>query len=273
MSKSTRPRLVFVVSDIHCGSTLALMPPGFTTLEGVVLEQNPMQKWLWKCWLDAMKWVKETASGNPFIVIMAGDGTEGLHHRSTQIISADVGDHVECAIHVLRDLVSRANRTFMIKGTECHTHNNEIVLGKALKTEKNPETGLPAWDKLYLDIAGVRMIVRHHIGTTVRRGLAGTQLSLQLAEEQVEAANAGHPIPRILCCAHRHKFGLYQDNNGMCLVSAPWQGLTRHGHKVVGSAQTNPGIYALDWRGLPDGSLPRVHSRIYDSEKPHAISI
>lgn len=275
MSKPTskRPRLVFVVSDIHAGSTVAIMPPKFTTLEGVVLDQNPVQKFFWKCWTDAMKWVASVANGDPYVVVVNGDAIEGNHHRTTQIISADTGDHVECAIHILRDLVARANKTFMIRGTECHTQNAEVVLGKAMKTERNPESGLPAWDKLYMDVAGVRCIFRHHIGTSVRRGLAGTQLSLQLAEEQVEAANANLPIPRVLCCAHRHKFGYYHDNNGICLVSPPWQALTRHGHKVVGSAVTNPGLYALDFRDCREGELPRVHSKVYECEQPQAIAI
>jgi hypothetical protein len=30
---NARPKLVFVLSDLHCGSTLAVIPPGFQTLE------------------------------------------------------------------------------------------------------------------------------------------------------------------------------------------------------------------------------------------------
>jgi hypothetical protein len=220
-----------------------------------------------------MNWVKQVSGNDPHVLVVNGDAIDGYHHKTTQVISTDTGDHVECAIHILRDMVARANKTFFIKGTECHTHNTETVLGKALKTEINPETKLPSWDKLYMDVAGVRCVFRHHIGTSTRRGLAGTQLSMQLSEEQVEAANAGEPIPRVLCCAHRHKFGMYQDNNGLCLVSAPWQGLSRFAWKVVPTARTNPGIYALDWRGLKDGELPRVHSRVYDCEKSKAIEI
>lgn len=267
------PRLVFVVADIHAGSTLGLMPPEFTTGEGVVIQQNPFQKWLWSCWMDSMEWVKKTAGDSPYVIVLNGDLIEGCHHHTKQVISPDVSDHVDCAASILEGFVSKASRTFIIKGTECHTQNSEITLGKILKAERNKQTELPAWDKLYMDICGVRVVVRHHIGTSIRRGLSGTQLSLHLAEEQVEAANSNQTIPRVLCCAHRHKFGLYQDNNGICVVSPPWQGLTRYGHKVVPTAQTNPGIYALDWRGLPDGTLPRVHSIVYESEQPAAVKI
>ena len=270
---NTKPRLVFVISDIHCGSTVGLLPPRFKTLEGQSVTQNPIQEWLWKCWLDSQEWIAKTAGKDPFALVLNGDLIEGNHHRTMQIISPDIGDHVESAIHCLRPLTAKAAKTYVIKGTECHSGNTETVIGKALKTEINDESGLPSWDRLTLDVNGVRCVFRHHIGTSVRRGLAGTQLSASLAEEQVEAANAGEAIPRVLCCAHRHKFGIYQDNNGVCLVSPPWQGLSRFGHKVVSQARTNPGLFALDFRGLAKGELPRVHSRVYESQRTAAVAL
>jgi hypothetical protein len=273
MQKRKTPRAIVVLSDIHAGSTVALMPPEFTTLEGVVLTQNPIQKWLWECWQDAQGWIDQTMDGDPFALVLNGDLTEGVHHGTKQVISPDTGDHVECALHLLRPLVRKATKTYVIKGTECHTGNNEIVIGKALKTAVNPETGLPAWDRLTIDAAGVRCVFRHHIGTSVRRGLAATQFSMQLVEEQVEAANNGEPIPRVLCCAHRHKFGAWQDEHGIALVSPPWQGLSRFAHKVVSQARTKPGVFILDWRGVSNGQLPKIHRRIYDTPHPKAETL
>lgn len=269
----TRPELIIVISDIHCGSTVGLLPPKFQTLEGQKVDQNVIQQWLWKCWLEANKWIIDLAKGQPFALIVNGDAIEGNHHRTTQIISPDIGDHVEAAIHTLRPLVAKAAKTFFVKGTDCHVGNTEIVLGKALKTEIDRETGQPAWDRLVLDVNGVRCVFRHHIGTTTRRGLAATQLSMQLAEEQVEAANAGETIPRVLCCAHRHKFGYYEDNNGLCLVTPPWQGLTRFGHKVVSQARTNPGVVALDFRGKKRGQLPAHYALTFDAPAPAAVEL
>jgi hypothetical protein len=50
-----------------------------------------------------------------------------------------------------------------------------------------------------------------------------TQFSVQLAEEQLEAANNGEPNPRVLLMAHRHKTGHWQDDNGMAIVTGAWQ--------------------------------------------------
>ena len=151
MTTRKKPRVIVVLSDIHAGSTVALMPPEFTTLEGVLLAQNPMQRWLWECWQDAQAWITASVGADPYALVLNGDLTEGIHHGTKQVISPDTGDHVECAIHLLRPLVAKAAKTFIVKGTECHTGNNEIVIGKAMKTAINPETGLPAWDRLTLD--------------------------------------------------------------------------------------------------------------------------
>lgn len=249
------------------------MPPDFKIEEGQSVKQNVIQQWLWECWLDANKWVLELANGDPFAVVLNGDLIEGNHHRTSQIIGPDIGDHIKAASESLDTIAGESSRLFVVRGTECHTGNTEASLGKHLGATPNPETGSYAWDRLLLDINGVRCVWRHHIGTTMRRGLAATQLSIQLAEEQVEAANSSEPIPRVLCCAHRHKFGFYQDHNGMAVVSPPWQGLSRFGHKVVSQATTNPGVFALDFRGLRHGELPRLHSRVYEAQKPASITL
>ena len=82
MKTNQRPKLVFVLSDLHCGSTLAVMPPGFVTLEGNSVALNPVQQWLWKCWQETHKWILETAAGEPFALVINGDLIEGNHHRT-----------------------------------------------------------------------------------------------------------------------------------------------------------------------------------------------
>jgi len=268
-----KPELVFAISDLHCGSTVGLLPPRFQTLEGQKVDQNVIQQWLWKCWLEANKWILDLAKGQPFALIVNGDAIEGNHHRTTQIISPDIGDHIEAALQVLRPLVAKASATFIVRGTECHTGNAEIAIGKALKCRVNAENGLPIWDRLTLDVKGIRYVFRHHIGTTMRRGLAATQLSVNLAEEQLEAANADEKIPRVLVCSHRHKYGQYQDDGGICVVTPPWQGLTRFAHKVVSQARTSPGLVCFDHSNCDQNELPKVRPRIYTSQRTQAVEI
>lgn len=265
--------VVAVLSDIHAGSTKGLFPPGFETLEGQKVEQNVFQVWLWECWLRANAFLEETLDGAPFALVLNGDLIEGVHHGTKEIISPEVADHRLAAVAILEPLAKKAEKLFVVRGTECHVNNHEVSIGKELGAVRNSETGIHAFDRLTIDVCGVRCVFRHHIPASVRRNLSATQLSIQLAEEQLEAANNGEKIPRVVACAHRHKPGFYQDDNGLCFVSPPWQVLTRHGHKVVSPARTKPGIQILDWRGLAHGKLPRFIPRYYEAPKPQAIAL
>lgn len=264
-------RLLAIVSDTHSGSTVALMPPVVKLASQIEVNASPLQSWFWDCWLNATQWLTDVAAGDPFGLIHNGDVIEGNHHRTDEIISPAVSDHITCAEEVLRPLVSKAAKTWVTEGTECHVGDTEAGIGKALRAELNPETKRHVFKRLTLDICGVRLVARHHVTTTSRPWLESNGLGMELASEQLNAVRNGEVMPRILCVAHRHVGGHIQTGEGLCIATPAWQGLTRHGNKVVPASRCKPGIYLLDWRGLPDGSLPIVHRRIY--EAPHAKAV
>ena len=273
IKRLAKPRVVVLLSDLHVGGSTALFPEGFETKTGNKVGLNPAQKWLLQCWAAGQDFIKEVVGDDPYVLVLNGDIIEGIHHKTTQVISASVEDQFAAAIFLLKPVVAKATKTFMVSGTECHTGDLEDSIGGVLNTIKNPETGRYAFDRLTMDIAGVRCVFRHHIAGATRRSLAGSALSVQLAEEQVEAATNKEPIPTVVCCAHRHKFGIFEDESGMCLVTPPWQLLTRFGHKVVSAARTKCGVVLLDWRGVQDGKKPVVHTLIFDTPQPQAIKI
>jgi hypothetical protein len=268
-----QPRVLVILSDIHAGSSKAVLPPGFVTVEGNEVKQNALQAWQWQCWLRMQDFVAARVGADQFGLVLNGDLVEGIHHGTKEIISSEVGDHATAAIQLLEPIAARAARVFVVRGTEAHVNNHEHTIAKKLGGVLNPELGIHAFDRLTLEVAGVRCVFRHHIGTTMRRGLAGSQLSLQLAEEQVEAANNGEPIPRVLACAHRHKGGVYKDDNGMCVITPAWQALTRFAHKVVSPARCKPGVIILDWRNCNEGDLPQVHEKYYAAPAPSVIRL
>lgn len=266
-------RKLVVASDFHVGSTKGLLHPGFVTVEGNGIKLNAMQEWLWLCWEKANAFIQEQVGDEPYAVVLNGDVIEGIHHGTKEIWSPLIDDQIKAAKEILSPFVGPASASFMVKGTECHTAASENGLGAALSCVRDEQTGNHAFDRLVLELNGIRHVFRHHIGTSVRRGLAGTQLSANLAEEQVEAANNGEKIPRVVVCSHRHKYGLYQDTNGLLVVTPPWQGLTRFGHKVVSQARTNPGLVLLDYTGKQNGELPNVISKTYKCPEAQAINL
>ena len=64
MSKS---ELLVVVSDLHCGSDVGLLPPSSNLSTGntIGIGKNYAQEWLWDCWTDAIKQVKKIAAKDP----------------------------------------------------------------------------------------------------------------------------------------------------------------------------------------------------------------
>ena len=274
MSADGKPiRQLVVLSDLHCGSTVALMPPDFKTIEGQVLAQNALQRWLWDSWQRAQEYIALMTGGDPFALVLNGDLIEGIHHGTKQVISPDATDHSNAAIAVLEPLARLAAKTFVVAGTECHVNNHEVSIARALGAETNPESGFKAFNRLTVDVCGVRCVFRHHIPATTRRNLRGSQLSLTLAEEQIEATCNSEPIPRVVVCSHRHQFDHYTNGQGLIIVTPPWQALTRHGHKIVTASRTKPGVVILDWRFRKDGELPDIHAKTYDTPAPTAIKL
>jgi hypothetical protein len=263
-------RLAVVISDLHCGSTVGLLPSDFATLEGNPIHLNPVQEWLLGCWSDLHdNWLPSVVRGEPYLLILNGDLIEGNHHRTYQIISPDTRDHVEAAISILKPVAAKAAATAVVAGTECHTGTREHTIARALGAV--PDGDRPAWDRLDVTLAGVRMIFRHHVTTSIRPWLAGTALSSTLAAEQLRAARAGEVVPRVIGCGHRHEPDSHQGPDGICFVTGAWQVLTRHGHKVVSDARSKPTCVVLDWRDREDGSLPLIHERVYRAPQPKGI--
>lgn len=266
-------KLLVLTGDIHAGGTVSLMPPGFVTTEGQEIGQNAIQKWLWHCWTDAWSWVGGVVGNDKWDLVLNGDLTEGVHHKTTQVISPDFGDHISCAIELLAPVCADASRVFVIRGTECHTGNAEVAIGRALGAEIDFDSKLPAFDRLHFKMHGIAGVVRHHFPTATRPYLESGQYSIQMGAEIIEAVRNKEDPPRILICAHRHRAGHFQDGHSLTMVTAPWQALTRYGHKVVSQARTKPGIFILDWRDKAEGELPEIHFRMYEAPAQKTISL
>lgn len=270
-SVDAQPRVIVAVSDLHCGSTYGLLPPGLVSTEGNELVQNRLQRWLWTAWCDLLWGVVPAIVGDdPWILLVNGDAIEGNHHGTRELVTPEDADHLEAAIAVIKPLADRAAVTYVVEGTECHTRHYEHGLGRAVGAAPEPLTGRRAWPKLRINVAGVEVTAHHHIGTTSRAWLESGELGRALANERLEAGAVGLPLPSVLICSHRHRWGISQSPHGTVVVTPCWQGLTRYGRKVVPSAQLHVGAMVLDWRGLPAGSQPVVTPVVRSTTAPRS---
>ncbi|MCS7009023.1 MAG: hypothetical protein NZL93_03680, partial [Chthoniobacterales bacterium] len=86
---------VWVLSDLHCGSEVGLMPPRGRLRRGNDVSHglNPFQRWLWRCFLDMVKNVRGELRGEKAVLILNGDLTEGVHHEREEIIGDSLNEH------------------------------------------------------------------------------------------------------------------------------------------------------------------------------------
>lgn len=273
MKDAEQIKVVVLINDIHAGSTWALLPPGFETNEWQPIGQNAVQKWFWDCWERAHAGLAESFKPGEYAVIFNGDLIEGNHHRTTEIISPDAANHVKAAIELLTPVAQRAAMTFVVRGTECHVGSAELAIAKAIGAEVNPEFNQPYWDRLDADICGKRLSVCHHMPATTRSYLEGSAMSIMLGNAVNEAVRAGDRPPDILALAHRHRHGEFCDGNRLVIVPGAWQGLTRHGTKVVPHARPCPSIVALDFRESKPGELPRIHRWRFNPAQTKAVCL
>lgn len=258
-----------LVSDLHCGSTRAVLPPGLFDEDGREMHLNKPQEWLWARWGEFVEWVNGQVGGDDFGLVVNGDAIEGVHHRGGQVVSTDTAIHTAIAENVLADLTDAAGKVWMVRGTEAHVGRSaEAGLALSFGAEKNRDENTYSFDRLTLSVNGCVLTIAHHFPASCRIALYATQLGVQLAEAQAQAARHGERVPHVVVGSHRHTYGMYCDSKGMSVTLPPWQLLTRFGYKVVPYATPAVGGAILDWRGLPPGSLPRVHAWIRNAALP-----
>jgi len=103
----TTNRLILVLSDLHVGSTVGLWPADFVSNEGNPIGQNHFQKWLWRCWIDMNAWAAKVTDGQPYDIVINGDIVDGIHHKTLQVMTPDLGDQVTAVKQILGELMER----------------------------------------------------------------------------------------------------------------------------------------------------------------------
>lgn len=257
---SEKPRLMVVVSDLHCGSDVGLCCPDAPTKSGntIGLGDNAIQNWLWLCWQSALARVREITGNDSYVLAVNGDATEGTHRRTTEIVAATIEEHTEIARVCLEPLSTGASKVYVTKGTECHTQGCETVLAQKLNAVESD-----AKNKWLVRIAGTLVDIAHHMSCTGRAYLEASAMSIQMNNARLNYLRSGHEVPKVFLRGHRHVPGYFTDGAGLFAVSGAWQALTRYGWKAVTDSLPKPCIYVLDWRNLPDDSIPYVHTIEY----------
>jgi hypothetical protein len=263
-------RILLVVSDLHCGSEVGLMPPDTTVRTGnkISFGGNVHQEWLWACWTDLQAQFARIHGKDKYALLLNGDLTEGIHHKSIESLTQSIEDHANMAIEAVGGLASKAHKTFVTLGTEVHTGLIEHYIAKKIGAE-----GKGAKAKWLFRMAGCLVDATHHIGVTSRAYLEATSLSITMGNARLNSMRCGQEPARIYLRGHRHTGGWFSDGQGMIGVTGGWQFLTRYGRKVVPDAIPRPSAMVLDWRRKRDGELPEVTEIVFTPDQDEITTV
>lgn len=243
-----------IVSDVHCGSTLACCPP-----EGVKLDDggkylpSKVQSWLWERWEAYWSQIAALAKAEKgdLWVILNGDSFEGEHHGTTQVVSANPEVQAYLADRIFgvpRKL--KPKHLFILRGTEAHvgpSGSSEEGFARGVRAEKDREGDRWSWWHLRLNIYGRRLDFQHHPSMMGNLPWTRPQATQRLAfriwsEHQLR----GFAAPTYAFRSHRHVFSDSGDAYPVRAVITPaWQMKTAFAHRVAADSIADIGGLAV----------------------------
>ena len=256
--------LVAVVSDLHCGSTVALCPPRIELDDGGFYEASKAQRWMWERWHTFWESIerrrdKEKAD---LIFVCNGDATDGNHHGTTQILSGNPTAQAAVVNAVLHyPLTLQPNALAFIRGTEAHVgpsaaYEERIAVG--LKKDgrpvvTDPATGAASWWKFPMDVQGVRFDFAHHGKVGTRPWTKMTAPYTKAFEIWAEAGMRNEPPPHVAVRSHMHRFADTYSAYPTRLIQTPaWQLATAYTYRIAPDSLADIGGVVLTVR---DGAL------------------
>lgn len=261
--------IIAVISDLHCGSTVALCPPTVTLDDGGTYRASIAQQWIWMNWLDYWNSVefKVKELNARLIVLVVGDAVEGDHHGTPQLISRNIETHKEVCLKSLEvPLKLNPEYIFIIRGTEVHTGKTaqyEEWLAKDIGGEPESE-GVHSWYWLPLDIEGVRIEAAHHGRAGYRPHTRANATQMLAAELVLGYAERKEKPFDIAIRAHTHQSVDSYDNFSTRVLQTPsWQLSTSFGHRLSPGAMLPIGGYIISC----GNGMYNVDKKIYRAKR------
>ena len=210
--------LVFL-SDIHAGSTVGMLhPDGVQTDEQVWIKPSKLQLWLWQQYQQCVKDVEDFTHGYERHLFLVGDMTEGVHHKTVQVISGDKGVHIQAAADVLHHGILQIpfETVHMVRGTPAHVDANSgleksvashlVRKGHNLERHKRGDSNSYVAPYIYAEYDDVLFDIRHHGRSGKREHTRGPYLKWYAQDIYFSHLSDGRRPPDIAVRAHLHKF-------------------------------------------------------------------
>ena len=242
---------VVVVSDLHVGCEMALMPrEGWLRDGGNLVTPSKLQGVLCDWWDEFWAWCDEETGGR-YDVVVNGDLIEGVHHRATTPWSANIGVQRACCESILLPVRERARRLYVIRGTEAHvgqSAEDDEAIARGIKADRAEGAhGYAAWEMFYR-FGDHLAHFAHHVSTSSSPFSETSALLREQVTGYVEAGRWGDEPAAMYIRSHRHICSgiCHPSRHGITSTwtSPAWQLKTPYVHKI-GARMTQPQIGGL----------------------------
>ena len=227
---------VVVISDTHINSSVGLCPPVVELDDGGSYRPSKGQRELYKAFLDFCN--KAYQTDDKVYVILNGDLAED-GFKSTQVISRNKATILNMVIDTLSPLVDRAEKVFVIRGTEYHVGKSaelEEAYAKDLDNAVRYQKKIASWWHLRTKISGVRFDVAHHISMGLLPWSEKNAANKLSAILMYQYAEWGDPLPHIALRSHVHRTSDSGRNYPIHSETLPcWCLATSYVHRIGGS--------------------------------------
>ncbi len=236
-SKKSDVLPLVVVSDLHLGCGLAIMPRDGVQVDGNnFVFPSPIQQKLNDWWDEFWQWV-DSECPNGFDLCINGDLVDGMHHHNATHWTANLNVQDKAAISLLEGPFAKARRKFVVRGTETHvgqSGQHEEAIAERLGADKSADGTWSHWE-IYYRLGRHLVHLTHHIGTTSSPFAESGALNREMVHGYVEAGRWKDDPPAMYIRSHRHTCGVYghPSQHGMTwsVTSPAWQLKTPYGYR------------------------------------------
>lgn len=208
---------VLVLSDLHCGASTGLTPPGW--------QRTDLQGQLWGLYAN---WLEELG---PFdILLVNGDAIDGAGERAggTEQIITDRLEQCEIAAECLS--IPLAKEIHLVAGTPYHTGNAEdyekIIADKL---------GGRFHSRGFFNINGAEFNLKHKIGSSVLPHLRLTALAKEISLNRAWYLEGSEPKADVLIRSHVHYHEQIMHDGCLGFITAGLQSLgSKYGSRQCG---------------------------------------
>jgi len=244
---------VLVVSDLHVGSSVGLLPPNYVDTNQNVQMLSPAQQYLWDNYINILDGL--VAQGRqPDLIVGNGDMIDGRQRKNEGIglTLLPLEDQMNAAANALYEIQNRfPNTSFrFVEGTPYHEAPEQVrALAKIF-------TPFPPHMTYRLQVGKAFVQFHHEVGfSSTITGAKSAQLEKAINENLIATALHDWRDYHILIRSHVHYFRAVAMKNHICISTPCFQMQNRYSTKA-GPARNIPDLGML-WLEIDDSMLER----------------